>query len=79
MDTNINFFLVGVLNLKDSDVVTDCHVRRVGDSEGIRSAKPDTYRAANNILPMALDGKIVISLYWTDKHLVTEDKTDQLK
>lgn len=63
--------LVGVLNLKDSDVDTfdewspiamcDAWATQRGFLTA-RSARPDTYRAANNILRMALDGKIVMSL-----------------
>lgn len=35
-----------------------------------RSARPDTYRAANNILQMALDGKIVMSMRPMIKSLI---------
>lgn len=63
--------LVGVLNLKDADVdsfdewspvaICDAWATQRGFLTA-RSARPDTYRAANNILRMALDGKIVMSL-----------------
>lgn len=63
--------LVGILNLKDADVecfeewspvaICDAWATQRGFLTA-RSARPDTYRAANNILRMALDGKIVLSL-----------------
>lgn len=63
--------LVGILNLRDSDVdsfdewspisMCDAWATQRGFLTA-RSARPDTARAANNILRMALDGKIVMSL-----------------
>lgn len=63
--------LVGILKLRDSDVecfddwspiaLCDAWATQRGFLTA-RSARPDTYRAANNILRMALDGKIVMSL-----------------
>lgn len=63
--------LVGMLNLRDADVdsfdewspiaICDAWATQRGFLTA-RSARPDTYRAANNILRMALDGKIVLSL-----------------
>lgn len=63
--------LQGILNLHDPDVekadewspvtICDAWATKRGFITA-RSARPDTYRAANNILRMALDGKIVMSL-----------------
>lgn len=63
--------LVDVLNLRDADVdsfdgwspiaLCDAWATQRGFLTA-RSARPDTFRAANHILRMALDGKIVLSL-----------------